>query len=109
MLGDDANGAVCLLAQSVGQPGAVGDEVDQGTEDVGFVDVVLALKDLDGPLQPHAGVDVLFWQQYVITFSVSVVLREDEVVKLEEIVADSGSPSRASNRGIDRRQVFHVA
>ena len=82
MLSDDADGAVGLLIIAVSQPSAIGNQIDQGTENVGFVNVVFPLEDLYRPLQTHSGVDVLLRQQFVVALAVTVVLSEDEVVEL---------------------------
>ena len=109
MLSDDADGAVGLFIIAVSQTSTIGNQIDQGAEDVGFVNVVLALKDLDGALEAEAGVDILLRQQFVVAMTVAVVLGEDEVVKLEEVVGDARPPGCSAGGRVDGWDVVEVA
>ena len=60
---------------------------DYWLEQVGLVDVVLALEDHGGPLQAHAGVYAGGWKGNAGALRVLVELHEDQVPKLHEALA----------------------
>ena len=87
VFGDDAKGKVSLGVGAVVAAGEFAGLGDDGGEQVGLVDVVLALQDDGGTFQPHAGVHAGGGKGRAVALGVLVVLHEHQVPQLNEPLA----------------------
>ena len=84
VLGDDPQREVGTGIGAVLPPGQMACPGDDGCEQVGLVDVVLALQDYRCALQPHAGIHAGGGQWRAVALRVLVELHEHQVPQLHE-------------------------
>ena len=87
VLGNDADGVIGFGGLSVFMTGEIADGVDDGLEEVGLIDVGLALQHGGGALEAHSGIDAGGWQRGAYALEVLVELHEDQVPQLNEPLA----------------------
>ena len=87
MLGDDAKGKVGVGICAIFAPCELAGPGYDGSEQVGLVDVVLALQDNGSTLETHASVHAGSGQRRAVALGVLVVLHEHQVPQLDEPLA----------------------
>ena len=87
VLGDDPQGEVGVGVGAVLAAGQAAGPGDDGSKQVGLVDVVLALENDRRAFEAHAGVDAGGWQGSAVALGVLVELHEHEVPHLDEALA----------------------
>ena len=100
MVGDDAYGLGSSFGRAVFHARKLLDPGDDGSEQVGFVHAVNALKRLYGAFQSHAGIDVLLREGFVFAVGCLVVLHEHVVPHFEILAARARRRTLGRARGL---------